>query len=106
MSPDTEFKKGQISLTHLEVGSIRIRKRKNRYEPARAWIKIAEPNVWILRARYVWEKQYGKIPKGLLVHHIDHNPLNDKITNLCLINRSSHLIEHFKELLNGRIARK
>ena len=38
----------------------------------------------------VWEQYYGEIPKGMQVHHIDHNKLNNDISNLKLVNSLEH----------------
>ena len=38
----------------------------------------------------VWEQYYGSIPKGMQVHHIDHNKLNNDISNLQLVNSLEH----------------
>lgn len=38
----------------------------------------------------VWEKYYGKIPDGMQVHHIDHNKLNNDISNLKLVDSLTH----------------
>ena len=39
----------------------------------------------------VWEEYYEKIPDGMQVHHIDHNPSNNKIKNLMLFkNNAEH----------------
>ena len=35
--------------------------------------------------RYVWECNYGEIPKGYHIHHIDENKGNNSIENLELI---------------------
>lgn len=43
---------------------------------------------------YVWEYYNGKIPKGYHVHHKDHNPDNNEIDNLELIEKSAHLSYH------------
>ena len=40
----------------------------------RAFIKVAEPNVWRLRAHIVWEKRFGPIPKGRIVAYIHRAP--------------------------------
>lgn len=47
-------------------------------------IKIAN-NKRIAKARYVWEKKYGKIPKGYSIVHLDGNKLNNKLNNLKLV---------------------
>lgn len=44
--------------------------------------------------RYVYEKHYGKIPKGKHIHHIDENKDNNDISNLALIDRFSHQSYH------------
>ncbi len=96
LSPATEFKKGQRSANHMAVGSTRIRYFRRSGE-RRAFIKIAEPNVWRLRAHVIWEAARGPIPQGGIVHHEDRNTLNDAITNLRLETRASHLLEHRPE---------
>jgi hypothetical protein len=43
-----------------------------------------------LEHNIVWEEHYGKIPKGMQVHHIDHNKLNNDISNLKLVDSLTH----------------
>jgi len=47
--------------------------------------------------RAVWESHYGPIPKGLLVHHIDGDSLNNDIDNLELMTRAAHASYHHKD---------
>lgn len=101
LSPDTEFKPGRESSNKLPIGTVRIRKYK-RNNDTRAFVKIGEPNTWELRAKVVWEKAKGPIPKGLFLHHIDRDPLNDDLSNLALVTRASHLNEHRPEYLAKR----
>lgn len=92
LSPGSEFKKGHKNPNQVPVGTVRIRERnrpKNK-NTKRAYIKIAEPNKWMERCHYVWEKRHGKIPKGMIVHHMDNNPLNDSLSNLALVTRGTH----------------
>jgi hypothetical protein len=49
--------------------------------------------------RYIWEKYKGKIPKGFHVHHKDHNPANNDISNLLCISPKQHNGEHYQEML-------
>jgi predicted RNA-binding Zn-ribbon protein involved in translation (DUF1610 family) len=50
-------------------------------------------------ARYLMECHLGyKLPKGIDVHHIDGDKLNDVIENLELKNHSEHCSEHTKEM--------
>lgn len=46
---------------------------------------------------YVWKKYNGEIPKGFAVHHIDHNPRNNDISNLVLMNMTEHASMHSLE---------
>lgn len=46
---------------------------------------------------YVWEKYNGKVPEGYSVHHIDHNPDNNDISNLELLSYSEHSHLHASE---------
>jgi len=105
LSPASEFKKGMKPMCHDTVGTVRIRTRK-RDGKQRAWVKVAEPNIWRLRAKVVWEKHYGPIPKGLLIHHIDRDTMNDTITNLAAISRAAHLNEHRHEFKKRSCRRK
>ena len=95
LSPATEFKPGRPSKTKCKIGAVKIRvcKRQTR----RAFIKIAQPGVWLERAKVVWESKNGPIPAGLCVHHIDRDTLNDDISNLALVTRAQHLSEHRPE---------
>lgn len=57
------------------------------------------PTIWngkenVLLHRYVWEKQFGKIPKGFNIHHKDRNKLNYDINNLELISVKNHHRKH------------
>ena len=101
ISPLTEFKKGQKPKNKLPIGSVTIRKHKS--DQQRAWIKIAEPNVWILRAEFIWIQIGGSIPKGFVVHHLDHNALNDDYRNLALLSRGDHINHHRQDLLKAKI---
>ena len=40
--------------------------------------------------REVWKLHNGEIPKGFVVHHIDHNKENNKIENLEIMGWSEH----------------
>ena len=101
-SPDTQFKKGRKSNRILLIDSITFRSRKRENGKIRAWIKVADPNVWELRAKIIWVTHNGEIPKGMLIHHKDRNTLNDDISNLELISRGDHLMEHRPEFEDKR----
>ena len=101
LSPASEFKKGRISLNKVPLGTVRIRLTK-RDGKKRAWIKVSEPSVWRLRCHIVWEKAHGKIPDGLVIHHMDRDTLNDSLNNLAAVSRAAHLKEHKPEFEEKR----
>ena len=45
---------------------------------------------------YIWEKQFGKIPKGYILHHINLDKLDNQIENLQLMPASEHSKLHNK----------
>lgn len=94
LSPESEFKPGAEAINRVPVGTVKIRQRKNRPDQPRAWVKVAEPNVWRMRAVVEWEKANGPLPDGLIIHHIDRNSLNDDPLNLQALTRQQHLSEH------------
>ena len=49
------------------------------------YIKVK--NKWQEYSRHIWESVYGKIPKGIVLIHLDDNKLNDDIDNLKAIRR-------------------
>jgi hypothetical protein len=97
LSPASEFQKGQRPATWVPIGTVTIRQRKNRVEGPRAWVKVAEPNVWILRAVLIWEATHGPVPVGMVVHHRNRDTLDDSIGNLEAQTRRRHLAEHRRE---------
>src|SRR5690349_10318668 len=44
--------------------------------------------------RTVWEEHFGKIPNGLIVHHINGNKEDNNIYNLALMTRKAHALIH------------
>ncbi len=95
LSPASEFKKGRVSEKTMPIGSVTFRKDKR--GTVRAWVKIANPKTWELRAVVVWKAKFGNVPKGCVIHHIDRDALNDDINNLSCMTRAAHLDEHRKE---------
>ena len=47
-----------------------------------------------LEHRYLWEKKFGKIQKGLILHHLNNNPSDNRIENLMLMTQKAHLKLH------------
>lgn len=100
LSPDTEFKQGRESSTKAPLGTVRVRTDKN--GRPRAWLKVAQPKVWRLRAVVVWESINGPVPSSQIVHHLNRQTLDDRPENLALQTRAEHLNEHRGELLAAR----
>ena len=44
--------------------------------------------------REVWAAHYGEIPEGCVIHHMDHDPSNNDISNLELMTETQHLRYH------------
>lgn len=84
MSP-TMYKKGHISENKREVGAERV----NVYGYIE--IKVAEPNVWRLKHRIVWEQHNGVIPAGHNVQFKNHNTQDCRIENLYLISKAEQM---------------
>lgn len=101
LSPGSEFKPGLEPVNKLPIGSATVRRDKNGKD--RAWIKVGEPNIWKLRDVVEWEKAYGTLPEGLLVHHADRDTLNDSTTNLCAMSRAAHMKTHRNEIEPNRL---
>ena len=52
--------------------------------------------------RYVWERLFGKIPDGYVVHHKDRNPENNDIANLQALSADDHIKAHSQDMLSAR----
>ena len=85
-----QFPKNHIPQNHKEIGNIRLQEKSNSDERY-YMIKIAEPKKWQLLHRYLWEKEFGKIPKGMILAFKDGNSLNYELSNLQLITRKENL---------------
>lgn len=59
-----------------------------RIHEGRLQIKIGNPSVWVNKGVVVWEKEYGKIPKGHRIIYLDNNGLNTDIKNLACISNA------------------
>ena len=82
----TTYKKGDMPVNHREIGSERI----NIYGYTE--IKVGEPNKWDLKHRVIYEKEYGKVPKGCCLIFLDGNKQHIELSNLKLVSRHEELI--------------
>ena len=81
----TMFKKGQRPHNYKDVGTEIIN------ADGYVQVKVADPNVWKLKHRLIWEQAHGEIPKGYNVQFKNHNPLDCRIENLYLISREDQM---------------
>jgi predicted MarR family transcription regulator len=44
--------------------------------------------------RLLWEQTNGPIPKGSVVHHVNHDKRDNRIENLALMTRQEHSAHH------------
>lgn len=86
LSPDTEFKKGIHTMENSPSwkGGIQISKNDC------AYISIGT-NKRIRLPRKIYEDNYGSIPKGYVIWHIDGDKHNDNADNLEAISRAESM---------------
>lgn len=82
------FRKGQQPTNWTPVGTTKFR--KDKYGVKRKWIKLKEPNVWVAYYKYVWLRARRKLTKGMCLHHINNNSLDDRLENLMIVSRPDH----------------
>ena len=62
------------------------------YRNPRGYIVLRRNGKRVFEHREVWEQAHGPIPEGGVIHHKDHNPANNSLENLELIDRNgTHL---------------
>lgn len=44
----------------------------------------------------IWKAAHGPIPEGHHIHHVDHDPLNNDLSNLACITAAEHVEHHAK----------
>lgn len=89
----TKFKKGQIAPNYKPVGSEFIS------TDGYTYIKINDPNTWIHKQIYVYEKNIGPVPKGYSVLFADRNKQNFNLDNLILVENKDKLVAKNKHLI-------
>ncbi len=62
-------------------------------------IKIADPNIWILKQRYVYEQLHGTIPEGYSVIFANQNKNDFSDDNLLLVENKDKLVAKNKHLI-------
>ena len=59
--------------------------------------------VWVPEHRYIWEQEYGHIPKGLLIHHLNGKKDDNRLENLVAISREKHGIDNLLPAYSKRV---
>lgn len=88
---------GSTPSNKARVGDVKVRVRHNRKSKPRAWVKVAEPNSWELRARLIVKNAGITIPKGSVVHHVNGDSLDDRPENLTVCTLAEHMAYHRHE---------
>lgn len=89
----TRFKKGNIPKNYKPIGSEFIT------TDGYTKIKIADPNKWVRKHIYLYEKAHGKVPEGHVIIFADKNKSNFSLDNLICISRSELAIMNKNKLI-------
>lgn len=87
------FKKGEIPKNTKSIGAERVN------SDGYTRIKVAEPNVWRLKHRVIWEQHNGKIPKGYCIVFANQDKTDIRIENLILVRNKDKLVAKNRGLL-------
>lgn len=84
----TMFKCGQQPLNYRPVGSERIS------VDGYVEIKVADPGIWKLKHRVLWEDANGPIPKGMMIKFKNGNKLDIRLDNLIMITQAENMRDY------------
>ena len=76
----TQYKKGHVPASYKPIGSEVWSPDKQTY-----FIKIADPDVWMNKKRYLWEQAHGPIPDGHVIVCKDNDPRKVTLDNLLMV---------------------
>ena len=86
----TWFKKGQKARNHKPVGSERIT------VDGYVEVKVAEPNIWKLKHRLIWEEYHGELSKDMMISFINGDSTDCRIENLVVLNKQVNALFNTK----------
>ena len=92
----TSFKKGHISANNVPIGTERVA--KDNYIEIKIKDGCGNDN-WIMKHRYIYEKNNGPIPNGYKVMFADRNKRNFDLNNLILVSNREELIMNRNKLV-------
>lgn len=81
----TMFKKGQKPANYKPIGSERIN------VDGYVEVKVADPGIWELKHRVIWEKANGPIPKGYNIQFRNRNSQDVRLENLYMISKADQV---------------
>lgn len=81
----TSFKKGIIPVSTKAIGTEAV------MADGYVYVKVAEPNHWLMKHHMVWIENNGPIPKNHIIRFIDNNKSNFSPGNLIAISRREHV---------------
>lgn len=76
----------------------RFKQNPNKVISKRGYYEIYIPQIGFKKEHHIiWEQHNGKIPEGAIIHHINGNPLDNRIENLMMFpNNAAHMAYHYK----------
>ena len=86
----TEFQPGVPRVQPYEEGTITTRRDKNGRQ--RQWIK--SDGQWQEYALWLWKQRYARLLPGDVVHHLNGNSMDDRLSNLIGMPRAHHPMFH------------
>lgn len=77
----------------------RFKNNPNKILSKRGYYEIYIPGQgWKKEHHIIWEKKYGKLPEGAVIHHINENKLDNRIENLMMFpSHAAHMAYHYKQ---------
>lgn len=83
------------NVEYLEWGGFKWRRYPDsKHKQHRVYFQRMGRKGSLLLHRAVWESVHGPIPDGHHIHHIDHNPGNNDVSNLACLTVAEHRAQH------------
>lgn len=89
----TSFKKGTIPPNQVPVGT------ESYVKGGYIKVKVADPNKWELKQRFIYKQHHGEVPKGYSIIFADGNIYNYDIDNLIAVSRAELLVINNNKLI-------